>query len=87
LLNQPHSNPISMITQIVLLFGGLNGFFSDINLDWISIFERKVIYLLNEFDFSSIFNIIGREEMPEDITSFFINLVKVYLSNEDSIFN
>jgi len=87
LLNQPHSNPVNMITQIVLLFGGLNGFFSDINLDWISIFERKVIYLLNEFDFFSIFNIIGREEMPDDMMSFFINLVKVYLSNEDSIFN
>jgi len=33
LLNQPHSNPINMISQIVLLFGGLNGFFSDISLD------------------------------------------------------
>jgi F-type H+-transporting ATPase subunit alpha len=33
LLNQPHSNPINMIAQIVLLFGGLNGFFSDITLD------------------------------------------------------
>jgi len=33
LLNQPHSNPINMISQIVLLYGGLNGFFSDINLE------------------------------------------------------
>jgi len=33
LLNQPHSNPINMIAQVVLLFGGLNGFFSDITLD------------------------------------------------------
>jgi F-type H+-transporting ATPase subunit alpha len=33
LLNQPHSNPINMISQIVLLYGGLNGFFSDITLD------------------------------------------------------
>jgi len=33
LLNQPHSNPINMIAQVVLLYGGLNGFFSDITLD------------------------------------------------------
>jgi F0F1-type ATP synthase alpha subunit len=33
LLNQPHSNPINMIAQIVLLYGGLNGFFGDITLD------------------------------------------------------
>jgi len=33
LLNQPHSNPVNMVCQIVLLFGGLEGLFSDINLD------------------------------------------------------
>jgi len=33
LLNQPHSSPINMICQIVILFGGLNGMFSDINID------------------------------------------------------
>jgi hypothetical protein len=76
-----------MISQIVLLYGGLNGFFSDINLDWVSVFERKILYLLNESDFFSIFNVIGRDEMAEEMIFFFINLIKVYLSNEDSIFN
>ena len=33
LLNQPHSAPVNMVAQIVLLFGGLNGLFSDINVD------------------------------------------------------
>src|SRR5689334_19361062 len=33
LLNQPHSNPINMICQVVILFGGLNGMFSDVNID------------------------------------------------------
>jgi F-type H+-transporting ATPase subunit alpha len=33
LLNQPHSNPINMICQIATMFGGLNGMFSDINID------------------------------------------------------
>jgi F-type H+-transporting ATPase subunit alpha len=33
LLNQPHSNPVNMIGQIAVLFGGLNGMFSDINIE------------------------------------------------------
>jgi len=86
LLNQPHSNPINMIAQVVLLFGGLNGFFSDIALDWISTFERKLLYFLNDSDISNILNIVGRDEMPEDLMAFFINLMKVYLSNEESIY-
>jgi len=86
LLNQPHSNPINMIAQVVLLYGGLNGFFSDITLDWISTFERKLLYFLNDADIFSILNVVGRDEMPEDLMGFFINLMKVYLSNEESIY-
>jgi len=33
LLNQPHSAPVNMVAQIVLLYGGLNGLFSDINVE------------------------------------------------------
>ena len=75
-----------MIAQVVLLFGGLNGYFSDIALDWISIFERKLLYFLNDVDIFSILNVVGRDEMPEDLMAFFINLMKVYLSNEESIY-
>jgi hypothetical protein len=75
-----------MISQIVLLYGGLNGFFSDISLDWISIFERKILFLLNEGDIKDVLDIIGRDELPEDLMAFFLNLMKVYLSNEESIF-
>jgi hypothetical protein len=75
-----------MIAQIVLLFGGLNGFFSDIALDWISTFERKILYFLNDSDIFTILNVVGRDEMPEDLMSFFINLMKVYLGNEETIY-
>jgi hypothetical protein len=75
-----------MISQIVLLYGGLNGFFSDISLDWIPIFERKILFLLNESEIFDVLNIIGRDELPEELMAFFINLMKVYLSNEESIF-
>ena len=66
-----------MIAQVVLLFGGLNGYFSDIALDWISTFERKLLYFLNDADIFSILNVVGRDEMPEDLMAFFINLMKM----------
>jgi F-type H+/Na+-transporting ATPase subunit alpha len=86
LLNQLHSNPINMVAQIVLLYGGLNGYFSDIALEWISIFERKILFLLNDSTIFTVLSVVGRDEMPDDLMSFFINLIKVYLSNEESIF-
>ena len=54
-----------MIAQVVLLFGGLNGFFSDITLDWISTFERKLLYFLNDSDIFSILNVVGRESFAD----------------------
>jgi ADP-dependent phosphofructokinase/glucokinase len=41
---------------------------------------------LNESEIASVLNVIGRDELPEDLMAFFINLMKVYLSNEESIF-
>ena len=86
LLNQPHSSPINMICQIVILFGGLNGMFSDINIDWISIFERKVTYLVKSSKIFTVLDVVGRHELPEDFYAFCINLMKLYLSNEESIY-
>jgi len=42
--------------------------------------------LLNDSTIFTVLNIVGRDEMPDDLMSFFINLIKVYLSNEESIF-
>jgi F-type H+/Na+-transporting ATPase subunit alpha len=86
LLNQPHSNPVNMICQIVLLFGGLNGMFSDINIEWISIFERKILFLINNKSLFTVLDSIGREELPEEFYAFCINLLKVYLSNNETIY-
>jgi hypothetical protein len=45
-----------------------------------------LLYFLNDVDIYSILNVVGRDEMPEDLMAFFINLMKVYLSNEESIY-
>ena len=52
----------------------------------IAFIERKLLYFLNDVDIFSILNVVGRDEMPEDLMAFFINLMKVYLSNEESIY-
>ena len=86
LLNQPHSAPVNMVCQIVILFGGINGFFSDINVEWLPIFERKLIYLLNNKKIFPVLNVILREEFSTNFVSFLINLVKIKLSHEESIY-
>jgi hypothetical protein len=75
-----------MICQIATMFGGLNGMFSDINIDWIAIFERKISYLINSSKIITVLDVVGRHELPEDFYAFCINLMKVYLSNEESIY-
>ena len=84
LLNQPNNNPINMIGQIILLFGGLNGFFGDVDVNLINVFERKIMFLLKESHIFSVLNEIGRLELSEDLIVFILNLLKVYLSNEST---
>jgi len=85
LLNQPNNNPVNMIAQIILLFGGLNGFFSDIDVNLIGIFERKIIFFLQNSHIFDVLNEVGRLELSEDLVVFILNLFKVYLSNDESI--
>lgn len=86
LLNQPHSAPVNMVVQIILLFGGLNGLFSDIDVELLPIFERKLIYFINSSKLFPVLDIVARDEFSPEFSSFLINLLKVYLSNEESIY-
>lgn len=84
LLNQPNNNPVNMISQIFLMFGGLNGFFSDIDVNLIGIFERKITFFLQDSHIFDVLNEVGRIEMFDDLIVFILNLLKVYLSNDES---
>jgi len=84
LLNQPNNNPVNMIAQIILLFGGLNGFFTDVNVSLIGIFERKILFFLQDNHIFDVLNEVGRLELSEDLVVFILNLFKVYLSNDES---
>jgi len=83
LLNQTNYNPINMVQQLVLLFCGLRGVFSDVNLENIILFEKKVIYLLNDTNIFSILDILLRNELVIDFVMFFVNMLKIYLLVEN----
>jgi len=84
LLNQPNNNPVNMIAQIILLFGGLNGFFSDVDVSLVGIFERKILFFLQNTHIFDVLNEVGRLELSEDLVVFILNLFKVYISNDES---
>ena len=48
LMNQPQNQPVSILTQIVLLYSGINNLLNDVSLSYISFFERKLQYILNK---------------------------------------
>jgi F-type H+/Na+-transporting ATPase subunit alpha len=83
LLNQTNYNPINMVQQLVLLFCGLRGVFSDVTLDNIIIFEKKIIYLLNDASIFAILNVLSRTELMDDFIMFFVNMLKIYLLVEN----
>ncbi|MGZ5551496.1 MAG: F0F1 ATP synthase subunit alpha [Nitrososphaeraceae archaeon] len=85
LLNQTNFNPINMTQQLVLLFCGLKGVFSDVALDNIIIFEKKIVYLLNDVYIFAIFDILLRTELVIDFVMFFVNMLKIYLLVENKI--
>ena len=80
LLNQTNNNPVNMVIQIILLFGGLGSLFSDIKLDDISLFERKVTYFFNDSNIFVVLDAIIRNEFPEKFIAFCINCLKAYMS-------
>lgn len=85
LLNQTNYNPINMVSQLVLLFCGLGGVFSDVSLDNIIIFERKIIYLLNDENIYQILNLLIRVELFSDFIIFLVNILKLYLLVEQKV--
>ena len=46
LMTQGKNQPVDILIQILLLYGGLNNFLNDIDLSLINFFERKLNYLL-----------------------------------------
>jgi len=79
LMNQTNYLPINMTAQLVIIYCGLEGIFSDVDLENILVFEKKMLYLLNDSNIFDILNFLLRAEFVTDFVVFLINILKIYL--------
>jgi F-type H+-transporting ATPase subunit alpha len=79
LMNQTNYLPINMCSQLVIIFCGLEGIFSDVDLENILVFEKKMLFLLNDSNIFDIFNSLLRIEFVTDFVVFLVNILKIYL--------
>jgi F-type H+-transporting ATPase subunit alpha len=81
LLNQVNNDPLNMVCELIILFAGLKGFFNDIELNNIILFEQKIKFFFNIY--YDIFDILIRDEMPFYLIAILINMLKAYLFEEN----
>jgi F0F1-type ATP synthase alpha subunit len=77
LMTQGKNQPVDILTQILLLYGGLNNFLNDVELDLINFFERKLNYLvMNGFFFNLLENTIRLKVFP-NVNQYIIFCLKI----------
>jgi F-type H+-transporting ATPase subunit alpha len=82
LMNQPQNQPVDVSTQIILLYGGLNNLLNDVKLSAISLFERKLNYLLRTKFFNTLLQNSIKEKIYVNIVEYVISSLKItYLTN------
>jgi F-type H+-transporting ATPase subunit alpha len=79
LMTQGKNAPVDILTQIVLLYGGLNNFLNDVDLNYITFFERKLNHLImNGFFFYLLENTI-RLKLFTNVNQYIIFCLKILL--------
>jgi len=82
LMNQPQNQPVDVSTQIILLYGGLNNLLNDVQLSAISLFERKLNYLLRNKFFNTLLKNSIKEKIYVNVIEYIISSLKIiYLKN------
>lgn len=77
LMTQGKNQPVDILTQILLLYGGLNNFLNDIDLDLINFFERKLNHLvMHGFFFDLLENTIRLKLFP-NVNQYIIFCLKI----------
>lgn len=77
LMTQGKNQPVDILTQILLLYGGLNNFLNDVELDLINFFERKLNHLvMNGFFFNLLENTIRLKLFP-NVNQYIIFCLKI----------
>lgn len=73
LLKQPHSDPLRVEQQVLCLFAGLNGYFDNIALKYISDVKWYILYAAERLDFFNTFDVT--KEVVSDIFTSFLDIL------------
>ena len=77
LMTQGKNQPVDILTQILLLYGGLNNFLNDVDLDLINFFERKLNALVMKGLFFSLLENTIRLRLFENVNQYIIFGLKI----------
>ena len=77
LMTQGKNAPVDILTQILLLYGGLNNFLNDVDLELINFFERKLNALVMKGFFFSLLENTIRLRLFENVNQFIIFGLKI----------
>jgi len=77
LMTQGKNQPVDILTQILLLYGGLNDFLNDVDLDLINFFEIKLNNLLINFFFFNLLENIIRLKLFPNVNQYIIFCLKI----------
>lgn len=82
LMTQGKNKPVDVLTQILLLYGGLNNFLNDVDLDYINFFERKLNYLVMSGYFFNLLENTIRLKIYDNVNQYIIFSLKILLFNK-----
>jgi len=79
LMNQSKNKPVDVLTQILLLYGGLKNFLNDVDLSLINLFERKLNFVvMNGYFYDLLQNTIRLKIFP-NVNEYIIFSLKILL--------
>ena len=86
LMIQAKNKPVDILTQIILLYSGLNNYLNDVDINLIKYFERKLNYVVMNGFFSSLLTNTIRLKIFVNVIEYIIFSLKIILFlKEDKI--
>jgi F-type H+-transporting ATPase subunit alpha len=79
IMNQGKNAPVDILTQILLLYGGLNNMLNDVNLDNVGFYERKLTSLVMTGFFFDLLNNTIRLKVFPTVNQYIIYGLKILL--------
>lgn len=85
LMTQGKNKPVEILTQILLLYGGLNNYLNDVDLDLVGFFERKLNFLIMQDFFFNLYENTIRLKVFDKVNEYIIFCLKIFLFKNKNI--